>query len=178
MPTALSHLAVPVALGAGLGRGAVPGRLLAAGAAASLLPDLDVVGLQLGIPYASALGHRGVSHSLLFAVALALVAAWRHQDLEAPPARAFAFVLVAAASHGLLDALTSGGLGVALLWPFSPERLFAPVRPIRVSPLGLPGLAVRGPVVLASEIRWIRVPAALLAAGLRARGLVRRRTSG
>jgi inner membrane protein len=174
MPSALSHLAVPIALGAGLGRDTVPGRLLAAGAAASVLPDLDVVGLRLGIPYGSALGHRGATHSLLFAAALALLAAWRHRDLGAAPATAFEFVLVAGASHGLLDALTSGGLGVALLWPLSPERLFAPVRPIRVAPLTVRALASRGPAVLASELRWIWLPAALLAVGLRAGGAVQR----
>jgi inner membrane protein len=174
MPSPLSHLAVPLALGAGLGRDAVPGRLLAAGAAACVLPDLDVIGLRLGIPYASAFGHRGASHSLLVAAGLALLAAWRHRDLHAQPATAFGFVLAAAASHGLLDALTSGGLGVALLWPLSPERLFAPVRPIRVAPLTLRALAARGPAVLASELRWIWIPATLLALGLRAGGAVQR----
>jgi inner membrane protein len=174
VPSALSHLAVPVALGAGLGRAAVPPRLLAAGAVASLVPDLDVIGLRLGIPYGATLGHRGASHSLAFAAALALLAAWRHRDLGAPRGAAFAFVLVSAASHGLLDALTSGGLGVALLWPLSAERLFAPVRPIRVAPLTLRALAARGPAVLASEIRWIWLPAALLALGLRGRKALRR----
>ena len=44
-------------------------------------------------------------------------------------------LLVAAtmASHGLLDMLTDGGHGVALAWPLSDERWFAPIRPIAVS---------------------------------------------
>jgi inner membrane protein len=40
------------------------------------------------------------------------------------------------ATHGLLDTLTDGGLGVALLWPFSDARYFAPWRPIPVAPIG------------------------------------------
>jgi inner membrane protein len=40
------------------------------------------------------------------------------------------------ASHGLLDTLTDGGLGAALLWPFSNQRFFAPWRPIPVAPIG------------------------------------------
>jgi inner membrane protein len=39
-------------------------------------------------------------------------------------------------SHGLLDTMTDGGLGVALAWPFSTKRYFAPVRPIPVAPIG------------------------------------------
>ena len=39
------------------------------------------------------------------------------------------------ASHGVLDALTDGGPGVAFLAPFDDTRYFFPWRPIRVSPL-------------------------------------------
>ena len=45
-------------------------------------------------------------------------------------------VALVVASHGLLDALTDGGLGAALLWPFSDERFFAPWRPLPVAPIG------------------------------------------
>ena len=48
MPTAFTHPAIPLALGLGLGRAAVPGRLLAAGALASALPDLDVLAFRFG----------------------------------------------------------------------------------------------------------------------------------
>ena len=58
MPTVLSHAAVPLALGVGLGSRIVPPRLLAAGVLASALPDLDVIAFSWGVPYGSALGHR------------------------------------------------------------------------------------------------------------------------
>jgi inner membrane protein len=157
VPTVFSHAAVPLALGVGLGREAVPPRLLVAGVLASVVPDLDILTFSWGVPYAAPLGHRGFSHSLLFAAALALVGAAACRALRAPPARAFAFLLVACASHGALDALTTGGLGVAFLWPWSDRRFFAPdaLRVIAVSPLGLRFFSARGLTVLGSEVLWI-----------------------
>jgi inner membrane protein len=59
--------------------------------------------------------------------------------------------LLAVGSHGLLDALTDGGLGAALLWPFSNARLFAPVRPLPVAPIGTGMLSSRGLYVVVVE---------------------------
>jgi inner membrane protein len=67
------------------------------------------------------------------------------------------------ASHGLLDALTNGGLGPALLWPFSAERYFAPITPIRVSPIGTNFFGPRALPVLLSEMKWVWLPTAGLA---------------
>ena len=39
----------------------------------SLLPDADVIGFRFGIRYADAWGHRGATHSLLFALAMGFV---------------------------------------------------------------------------------------------------------
>src|SRR5438552_1734205 len=77
MPTVLAHPALPLAIGLGLGRQIISGRLLAAGVAASILPDVDVLAFPLGVQYGSAFGHRGFTHSLVFALAAALVASWR-----------------------------------------------------------------------------------------------------
>jgi inner membrane protein len=174
VPTFLSHPAVPIAIGLGLGEAAGSRRLLAAGAIASVLPDLDVLGLRAGVPYAAPLGHRGATHSLAAAVAIALVGAAFHRSLRTPARTAFAFLLLAAASHGLLDALTNGGLGVALLWPFSEARYFAPVRPIQVAPLRHV-LGARALGALGSELVRVWAPCALLALALAARRLAERR---
>ena len=42
---------------------------------AARLPDFDVVAFKLGIAYHDAFGHRGFSHSLLFAAILGALAA-------------------------------------------------------------------------------------------------------
>ena len=80
------------------------------------------------------------------------------------------------ASHGLLDSLTDGGPGIALLWPFAHDRLFAPVTPIRVSPIGGGFFSARGLETLWSEARWVWLPCAVLAmAGLGLRRVHQRR---
>ena len=69
------------------------------------------------------------------------------------------YLALAMASHGLFDAFTNGGLGVALLAPFSNERFFFPWQPIEVSPLGLSRIfSARGVEVLASELLWVGIP--------------------
>ncbi|MCU1051496.1 metal-dependent hydrolase [Stenotrophomonas maltophilia] len=74
--------------------------------------------------------------------------------------QAAVFVFICAASHPLLDAMTSGGLGVALAWPWSEQRFFAPWRPIRVSPFAPQFFSARGIATLLSELRWVWLPLA------------------
>jgi inner membrane protein len=159
MPTIISHPAVPLALAWGLGGKIISPRLLLAGIFASIAPDLDVIAFKLGVPYGGQFGHRGASHSLLFALALALAGACSYRGLRSSALSVFFFLLIAAASHSILDACTSGGLGVALLWPWSDHRFFAPFRPIAVSPIGLSRFfSERGAQVLLSELLWLWLP--------------------
>jgi inner membrane protein len=102
----------------------------------SLLPDLDVIGFRLGVHYEDPWGHRGATHSLTFAVAVACVAFIVAKLARFPPLRTALTALVVVSSHALLDTLTDGGLGCALLWPFSNERFFAPWTPLPVAPIG------------------------------------------
>lgn len=171
MATPLSHLAVPLALTAALGTDAVPPGLLALALVCAVLPDLDALGLWLGIPYEHPFGHRGITHSLPFAVALA--GAGTLLAPTAQPRIAFGVLLVSAASHGLIDALTNGGLGIALFSPFSHRRFFLPWRVIEVSPLRPSALfSRRGIEVLRSEMRWVWVPCLAVAIpGMALRGL-------
>lgn len=169
MPTLFSHPAVPLALRFGLGREAVSRELLVSGMATSILPDLDVVAFSFGIPYAAELGHRGFSHSPVFAAFVALLGASSHRALSCSFGRAFWFLFIATASHGVLDAFTNGGLGIAFLWPFSGERYFAPYQMIQVSPIGISRfLSPRGVAVLISELLWIWLPCSLMGIGLAA----------
>jgi inner membrane protein len=147
----IGHIAV------GLAGARVYGRARAAGgpvmlllSAVSLSPDLDVIGMRLGVPYGATWGHRGATHSLAMAIAAAGVLALLVR--RAHPWWPFAPIAVAVlASHGLLDALTDGGRGVALLWPWTDHRFFFPWRPIPVAPIGARLLSARGMRVMAWE---------------------------
>jgi inner membrane protein len=55
-------------------------------------------------------------------------------------------------SHGLLDCLTDGGLGVALFWPFTTARYFFPWRPLPVAPIGRGIFSTRGLAVMTHEL--------------------------
>jgi inner membrane protein len=167
MPSAFSHAIAAVAI-AGV---AVGGRSRAIiwglGALCAVAPDLDVVtSFLFRIPYTHMLGHRGLSHSLVVAVALGmLLATVAHRTLAESPGAAKLWVLfsVATASHGLLDAMTNGGLGVMFFAPFSDTRYFLPWRPILVSPISLHiFFGYRGLWVMWSELGWIWLPAAVV----------------
>ena len=70
----------------------------------------------------------------------------------------FYFFLLTA-SHGILDTLTNGGLGIALLSPFSDQRFFFWGKPIQVSPIGLKAfLNNKSLIVLKSEFLWVWLP--------------------
>jgi inner membrane protein len=158
MPTVLSHPVVPLAIRLGFGADVIPKSLLLAGALGSVLPDLDVVAFWYGIPHQSEFGHRGFSHSLVFAICVALSGASFHRRLKTTFGKAFVFLLVATGSHGVLDAFTNGGVGIALFWPWSENRYFAPFRPIKVAPIGL-DFFLRGSMpVLLSELLWVWLP--------------------
>jgi len=113
-------------------------------AALSMLPDADVIGFKLGIQYGDAFGHRGATHSFAFAVLVGFAAAAVARACGLPARRTGVVVALVVTSHALLDTLTDGGLGCALLWPFSNERFFAPVRPLPVAPIGTAFLSRRG----------------------------------
>lgn len=149
MPTIFTHPAVALLRP---WFGDVPRRAVVAGIIGSILPDLDVAAFALGIPYEHPLGHRGFTHSILFALLYAVAAALLLR-VRVP------FLFLCTVSHTLLDALTDGGLGVAFFSPFSNARYFFPWTPIRVSPIGAGFFSPRGLETLGSELVWIWAPA-------------------
>jgi inner membrane protein len=161
MCSVVTHPVVPVALAAMLPHEALSPAVLLVGAACAVLPDVDVLGFQCGVGDHPLLGHRGVTHSIVFATVLAalLTSAFSPQrptDLG----MVGAFFFVSTLSHALLDMLTNGGRGVALWAPFSATRYFFPWRPIEVAPLSLRRFfSGRGVQVLRSELRWVWLPA-------------------
>jgi inner membrane protein len=119
--------------------------------ALSLLPDIDVVGMAMGVPYGAPWGHRGATHSLAVAVVLGVAVAIVSRVRGQRAAWTALLATAVAASHGVLDAMTDGGKGIALLWPFSTRRSFLPWRPIPVAPIGLGLFSSEGLAVLAWE---------------------------
>jgi len=158
MATIFSHPAVPVGLALALGARTIPKPLLIAGVICSVLPDADCFGFILRIKYESQFGHRGFTHSIVFALAIALLWTWRNKELLASRRTVFFYTFLCGLSHPLLDAMTNGGLGVALLWPYSNERFFFPFTPIPVSPIGARFFSAHGLGVFISELSLIWLP--------------------
>jgi inner membrane protein len=166
MASVFSHAVAALSIGACFYRPGIPKRLWVVGAVCSAIPDLDVIGFDFGIRYGDFWGHRGFTHSLLFAALLAtaaMVAMPSMRSVKNSSASApwmWTYLFLATASHGLLDAMTDGGLGVAFFSPFDNQRYFLPWRPILVSPIGIDAFfSSYGLAVLQNEFVWIWIPA-------------------
>ncbi len=166
MASAFGHVAVAYALGKTSESMAWGGRFWLLSVGCCLLPDLDVVGLFLGIPYEHVLGHRGITHSFPFAFVIGLLVAKYAVPSEVISRVAFwkitLYFFLVTASHGLLDAVTDGGLGIAFFAPFDGTRYFLPWRPLEVAPIGVSQFfSSWGLKVLISESIWIGIPVGL-----------------
>jgi inner membrane protein len=134
----------------------------------AILPDIDVLAFRFGIPYGAPMGHRGFTHSFVFSFAAAVMSACFFYRYTKPFSRGW-FVLAmlffaATASHGILDAFTDAGLGVAFFLPFDATRYFFPWRPLQTSPIGIAAF-FRGDAstILVNEFLWVWVPSTVVA---------------
>lgn len=185
MPTGITHAFVAVAVGRAAFKGKLPWRFWPVAAICSALPDLDIGLMSHGVEYGDLWGHRGMSHSILFAIILSFVVStwlfrlWWAEDSKArindiPMLWAsrrwwalFAFFSLITASHGFLDAFTNGGLGIAFFSPFDTKRYFMPWNPIEVSPIGLRDFVKNGGLdTVRSELFWIWLPVGVVTAGI------------
>jgi inner membrane protein len=167
MASAFTHAIVAVTSGKLLGRSQLPARFWVLAVLCAILPDVDSIGFFLGVPYGHPFGHRGFTHSLLFALIIGLVVS----SLCFPESRLFSkrwlkmtfvFFLITA-SHGVLDAMTDGGRGIAFFAPFDNSRQMFPWQPLVVSPIGIrPFFSEWGLRVLVSEALWIWLPCLVL----------------
>jgi inner membrane protein len=150
----IGHVAVGIAAARAFRRTGQPPtwRSAISWSALSLLPDADVIGFSLGVRYGDPWGHRGATHSLAAALIGGVVVGLAARQFNRPFRRTTLFAIAVLASHGLLDSLTDGGLGVALLWPFERTRFFAPWRPIPVAPIGLAFVSPYGLLVSLTEL--------------------------
>lgn len=131
--------------------------LVIAAVLSAMLPDIDVISFAFGIPYGSPFGHRGFTHSILFALLWALTLMHfigkNHKKLW------FFVIFLSTVSHGVLDAMTTGGRGVGFLIPFDMTRFFFPLRIIKVSPIGIVNfLSKWGFQVIISELKYVFLP--------------------
>jgi len=167
MASAFTHSFFALAAGKLVFPEGMPVRFRVLSVVCALLPDLDVIGFRLGIPYGNWLGHRGFFHSLFFAaiagVVVVLLAFRTFPILSRRWWGLAAYFSGMTASHGVLDAMTDGGYGIAFFSPFSNARVFLPWRPLEVAPIGVRGFFSRwGWDVLMSELLWIWLPLVLI----------------
>ncbi|MBI3267811.1 MAG: metal-dependent hydrolase [Planctomycetes bacterium] len=141
MPTVFSH----ALLGYAAAELAVPRRPTPRGlrllaTLLPVLPDADSLFMRW-IPYEAPFGHRGFTHSLFFAFALgglaSLVLRPRSEIFGGRRSVCAVFLGAVVATHGLLDAMTDGGRGIAFFAPFENERYFFDFRPIPVAPISV-----------------------------------------
>ncbi len=163
MASIFGHVAASSALGYSFFPNKTTWTALALAGFCAFAPDLDVLAFRFGIPYDSILGHRGWTHSFTFALLLGTLVAWLFYHPDKGWWKMACWFVLACASHPLLDMLTTGGLGCALWWPISENRLFFPWRVILVSPLEVRSFVGKyGLRVLLSELVWVGLPGLIL----------------
>jgi len=167
MASAFSHAVVALAITWAWRTPSIPARVYGLSVLCSVLPDVDVLGFAIGIDYGDLWGHRGLTHSLAFAFFVGVVVVASGFRTASPGSRMWSLLVVhfslVTASHGFLDAMTNGGLGVAFFAPFDTTRYFFPWRPILVSPIGFePFFSRYGWRVVLSELMWIWIPTGLI----------------
>jgi inner membrane protein len=164
LPTVFTHSLVGICSGISTSKKLRPKRFWFLSIGCAIIPDADVLAFKFSIPYSHMFGHRGFFHSIFFAFIfgffISLIFFKRnHRILSKEFLFYWMVFFFITASHGFLDALTNGGLGIALLSPFSNQRIFFSSTPIIVSPIGLCAfLTKRSLLVLKSEIVYVWLP--------------------
>lgn len=167
MPTIISHTVVALAAGKAFAPKYVPNHFWLLSIVCSVIPDADVIGFFFGVRYNHFFGHRGFFHSPFFSLLLSIfIVGVFFRSVEIFSKQwlfYFVFFFLLSASHGVLDAFTNGGLGIALLSPFDNTRYFFPWSPIKVSPIGIKAFFSKwGLIVIKSELLWIWLPSLLI----------------
>jgi inner membrane protein len=138
-----------------------------------IVPDFDAFSTA---PYDNytALGHRGLTHSLLFALWVGAFAAsltFRRFGMSFWALSGLFFVIIA--SHGLLDALTRGGGKIPFLWPLTGR--YGNWGPIPVADIAMEWPDPRRSRAIRSELLWVWLPTAGLVAAVTVYRLLRAR---
>ncbi len=167
MPTFISHAVVGLAGAGALKPKQERIKLALFSVLCAIAPDADVLAFKLGIEYGDFFGHRGFFHSLFAGVCLGLLVAgvfFRSRRIFSREWWWLALYFSAiSCSHGILDAFTNGGLGIALLAPFDNTRYFFWITPIEVVTLNpAKFFSLHGLKVVSNEMVLIWTPALAL----------------
>jgi inner membrane protein len=135
VPTPISHATVGFAIAAWTQRPPPTRSLCLAAAACAALPDIDYFGWPVA--------HRGITHSIAFAVGGAVVATALLFRAREDRMRVALVLFLAFLSHSLLDGLSSYSTGIAYFAPFSSERFRLPWTPLGDSEDRLSGQLVQ-----------------------------------
>jgi inner membrane protein len=165
MPSAFSHAVASIALGRTYAKSPLPMRFWILSAGCAIAPDIDVLANRFGFDHTTVIGHRGVTHSIFFAMALSgliVRLAFRKPIDGISRLTLFGLFFAATASHSVLDAMVDGTLGVAFFAPLSSARFFLPWRPIVSSPIGLSFFSSAGATTIKNEFVWVWVPSLLV----------------
>ncbi|NNE28244.1 MAG: metal-dependent hydrolase [Saprospiraceae bacterium] len=168
MASVFGHTAVALTGSTLFSKGVLTRSVIITGVLLSIMPDIDVLSFRFGIPYTHWLGHRGITHSIFFAAIFSgLIALLFRKKAGRSKGVLWLYFFLCLGSHGVLDAMTSGGRGVGFFIPFSLERHFLPFRPILVSPIEIEDFfGSWGLRVIQSETVWILLPCLLIVAGV------------
>lgn len=161
--TLYTHSIVGLGLGALFAGRRMPWLFWTLAAILPVLPDLDVFSSRR---YGTILGHRGFTHSFIFAAGVGLVVAagtFRYFGKRFLGLAGLFALMVA--SHGILDAFTRGGEGIPFFWPLSEQRFGG------WGPVPLPDIAFEFPDVtksraLRGELFWVWLPLGLVVGGV------------
>ncbi len=167
MPSIVSHMITGASLSYSLYPDKKKFKLYFFAVLISIIPDFDVIMFRIGIPYSHPMGHRGFFHSFLFAAIAGIFLAYLFfNKYEAAAGKyiklSIVFILIGI-MHGILDAMTNGGLGIGLLIPFKNQRFFLPWKPIEVSPIDIASFFSNwGLKVLKNEFIFLIIPSIIL----------------
>jgi inner membrane protein len=123
-----------------------------------IVPDLDVFSIYA---YGNLLGHRGITHSLLFALLLSVIvtaATFRWFRVRWWTLAILFFAIIA--SHDLLDAMTRGGENIPFFWPFGGR--YGNWGPLPVSDISLDLPDPRHSRAIRAELLWVWLPMAVV----------------
>ena len=166
MPSAFSHAVASIAFGRVYTTRPLPLRFWILSAVCAVAPDIDILANRFGFDHTTMLGHRGLTHSFLSAMALSglVVLLFFRKPVNGMMSRMglLAFFFAATASHSVLDAMVDGTLGVAFFAPLSSTRFFLPWRPIVSSPIGMAFFSSAGAETFMNEFVWVWIPSLMV----------------